>query len=173
MCVADARLHKTPAYLSISAARSSHFRHPGLTNGSVLRGRALIGHLSHRPCEARPLLARLRLRAAVLLRRQPLELTLELAPALEALQVERPVRERGTDRAAGLAPVRTVGEPALCSQRLDVLERRLETGLGIPQLQLAHSGRVEHETAFGKPNELPVRGRVPAAAVLADVARRE
>ena len=49
----------------------------------------------------------------------------------------------------------------------------LETGVGLPELQLAHPRRVEHEPALGQRHELAVRRRVPAAAVLADVLRRE
>ena len=135
--------------------------------------RLLVRHLPPGPLEARPLLSRLRPCAPVLLAREPLELALQLAPALVALEVERPVRERRAHRAARLLRVRAVGEAALRRERLDVSERGLEAGVRVPELQLAHARRVEHEPAVGQRHELAVRRRVPAAAVLADLLRRE
>src|SRR5262249_62039579 len=108
---------------------------------------------------------------AILLAGKPLELTLELSPALEALEVERAARECRAHRAAGLPAVRAVVEPAVRRERLDVLEGGLEARLRVPELQLSHAGRVEHQPAVRKRHELAARGRVPAAAVLAHLAR--
>jgi hypothetical protein len=95
------------------------------------------------------LLPCVRPRAAVLLPREALEFALQLAPALEPFHVERPIGERRTHGAAGLAAVRTVGEAALPCERFEILEGGLDSRVRVPQLQLAHPGRVEHQPALG------------------------
>ena len=66
-----------------------------------------------------------------------------------------------------------VGEAAPSEELGDVLERLLEPLVGDPQLDLAHPGRVDHEGAPGKLDELPARRRVAPLAVVADLARLE
>ena len=58
-------------------------------------------------------------------------------------------------------------------QRGHVVERLLEPLVGDPQLQLAHAGRVDHERAAGKLDELAACRRVPSLAVSAELLRRE
>ena len=58
-------------------------------------------------------------------------------------------------------------------ERLEILEGGLHARVGIPELELAHARCIEHEPALGKRHELAVRRRVPAAAVLADLAHGE
>src|SRR5688572_21704444 len=74
-----------------------------------------------------------------------------LAPQLqvggETALVESALRERRAHRASGLRPVRAVAEAAARGQCLDVLEGGVEPRARLPQLQLAHAGRVHHERA--------------------------
>src|SRR5438132_10778501 len=99
---------------------------------SARSGFALVRRIPHSPREPPPFLARLAERPRVLLPLEPLELALQLAPALEPLDVERACSERGAHCAARLARVRAVGEPALGGERLDVRERGLETLVSAP-----------------------------------------
>ena len=74
------------------------------------------------------------------------------------------------DRAAGLAVVAAVAEPAQGDDFVDVRERLVE-GVAVPQRQLAHAGRVEDEPALWQQVELtPRRGVAAATVVLADLA---
>ena len=66
-----------------------------------------------------------------------------------------------------------VGEAAVRRQLCDVLERRLESVVGEPEVHLAHAGVVDEEPTTGEEDELPPRRRVPAGAVGADVACRK
>src|SRR5215831_645672 len=120
----------------------------------------------------RTLLARTDLVATHLLSPQPVvpahlertELALELPVARPALGRERAVQQRLTDRAAGLAAVRAVGEPTARRDRLDVPECLLE--VAVPETKLADAGRVEHDAAVGKHDELTPGRRVPAVVIL-------
>src|SRR2546425_13055303 len=94
-----------------------------------------------------------------------LQLTLELAPALVPLRVERAGRERGANGAARLLPVRAVREAAFRDQRLNVIEGCFQPVIGVPELQLAQSRRIEHKPAARERDELAVRCGVPSAAV--------
>ena len=76
------------------------------------------------------------------------------------------VLDRGHDRAAGLAVVGAVREPADRGQRLDVGERPLETGLGLPRGELAHARGVEDEAAGRQQVQLAAGRRVPAPGVV-------
>ena len=63
---------------------------------------------------------------------------------LEAGQrtLDQGVADGAADGATGLAAVPAVAEAAVAGQRVDVVEDVLERRVGIPQLQLAHAGRV-------------------------------
>ena len=101
-----------------------------------------------------------------------LQLALQLRVALPALPRQRAVGERLADRAAGLLIVGAVGEAAAPRDLLDVAEGLLE--VGVPELQLAHPGRVEDDAAAGQQDQLAVGRRVPARlVVLAHLLRRE
>ena len=69
--------------------------------------------------------------------------------------------------------MRAVREAAPRGERLDVRERLAEPVRRLPELELAHPRRVEHETAAGQEDELAVRRRVPAATVAPDVRGHE
>ena len=101
------------------------------------------------------------------------ELGLELQVAVPALLRERPVRERRLDRAARLALVAAVGEAAVLEEGRHVVERLLERLVGDPELELAHSRRVDHERAARQLDELAADRRVPALAVAAELLRLE
>src|SRR5258706_12698386 len=89
----------------------------------------------------------------------------ELPPALEAIRLEAAVGQGGRDRAARLAVVAAVPEPAAGDELVDVGEGLLEA-VRFPEGELAHPRRVEHETPVGQQVELAPRRRVPAARVV-------
>src|SRR5829696_5288665 len=64
-----------------------------------------------------------------------------------------------------LLAVAAVAEAAPRRQRLDVGERGVRTLDAVPQLQLAHPGRVDQHTGFREQHQLARRARVPSAAV--------
>src|SRR5262249_13031299 len=133
----------------------------------------LVRRLAQRPREPGALLSLVRPSTRILLLRQPLELALQLAPALEPLHVERAVGQRRAHRAARLAAVRAVGEATSGRDLADLVERGVEPVRRLPELKLAHAWRIEHEATARDRHELPVRGRVPPATVFAHVSRRE
>src|SRR5438105_13582070 len=93
-----------------------------------------------------------------------LQLALQLDVALPALLGERPVRERLANRAAGLAIVVAVGEPAAARDLFDVAEGALE--IGVPQLELADARRVEDDTARRDEDQLAPGRRVAAHLIV-------
>src|SRR5690349_7482011 len=99
----------------------------------------------------------------------PLELTLELAVALQPLRIEPPLRDCQVHRAIGLGAVLTVREAALRRERRHVLEDVVHLLGALEQLQLAQPGSVEDETAALEDDQLAVRGRVPPAPVLTNL----
>ena len=116
-----------------------------------------------------PALLRLRLEALVEPPLEVGELALQLRVALPASEVELAGRERRPNRAARLGAVRAVVEAAAEHELLDVGERLAEALRRIPELELPQAGRVDDEPAARQQDELPVRRRVPAlAVVLAD-----
>ena len=83
----------------------------------------------------------------------------------------RAVGERGRDRAARLAVVLAVAEPAALPRARRCRRTSARAPVGVPQRELAHPGRVEDEAAVGQEVELAAGRRVPAAGVvLADLA---
>ena len=85
-----------------------------------------------------------------------------------------PAATAATHRAAGLAGVTAVAEAAALADRLDVGERAGDRFARVPQLQLAHAGRVDQDAAAGQQHELTAGRGVAAAAVgLAHFARAQ
>src|SRR5206468_3601514 len=101
------------------------------------------------------------------------ELALELDVALPALVRQRARCERGADRTPGLDAVRAVGEAALEREARDVVESLLEPVARFPELELPQARRIDHDPALREHDQLAVRRRMPAAAVRAQVVRRE
>src|SRR5262245_41036462 len=101
--------------------------------------------LPHAAGEATAVLPLLGAEPCALPHLEPVQLALELGVALPGLGVERPVRKRGLDRAAGLAVVRAVGEAAPGGELLDVRERALDPVAGLPELELPHARGVEQD----------------------------
>src|ERR671923_995259 len=112
-------------------------------------------------------------RPPVLLQFERTELALQLLVAAVAIRIERAVRERALDGAAGLALVAAVAEATMLEERFDVAERRAEPFFGIPELELPHARRVEHEPTTRERDQLARRRRVPPAPVTPQVAGRE
>src|SRR5262245_53773295 len=112
----------------------------------------------HAPREAAAGLASVRLGPAILLQLEVLELPGELAPALQAAGIDR-----SPDGAPGLRAVRAVVEPAPSGELLDVPEGVRDPGVRVPEPQLAHARRVEHEAAVRDPEQLALHGGVAAA----------
>src|SRR5690606_26687277 len=103
-----------------------------------------------------------------LARAKPLFLRLgfELEPqvVLEALRIEPSLPERRAHRAAGLHTVGAVREAAVRSEFRDVREGLLQSGRRLPELQRAHSGRIEEERAAWQGDDLAVpRGMATSA----------
>src|SRR5207302_2304459 len=107
-------------------------------------------------------------RSRVALARDGRFFTLELAVPRVAVGVETPGLERLADRASRLGIVRAVGEAAGARQRLDIREHRREAGVRVPELELAHSGRVDDDPAAVDQHELAVGGRMTPAAIRED-----
>src|SRR5436305_5989606 len=100
------------------------------------------------------------------------QLALELAEALQTLRRQRTAHGRGLDGAAGLPLMLAVAEAALLPQLFDLREGRFNTLIPFPELDLAQTRRVDEQAAAGGPEQLAVRGGVPAAVVpLAHLAR--
>jgi len=79
-------------------------------------------------------------------------------------------RENGTAR---FRSVSTIIEAASRRQRLNVRKGCGHATLSIPQAQLAHPGRVEHEPPIRQEHQLAMRGRVATVCiVVADGFRR-
>src|SRR5258708_948853 len=149
------------------SARSSSTNVAASSLSPIAFGRSgLVRRLPHRPREPPPFLPHLAPSPCVLLQLEMLELAQELLPAVEAPDVERAVGERRTKGAAGLLTVRAVGEATLRCQLLEVGKRRVDSLARIPELQLTHARRIEHEPGTGEEDELAVRRRVPPAAVV-------
>src|SRR5262249_43516294 len=101
----------------------------------------------------------------------------KLVIARKPLRVERSVFGRSADRATWFALVTAVAEAALLRQRRDVGKHRVQaaalgaTTVGvrcsaaIPELQLAHSRRINDDASFGNEEHLPRRRRVASLAV--------
>ena len=64
-----------------------------------------------------------------------------------------------------------VSEATGCRERCEVGEGGAE--VSIPELELAHAGRIQHESAPGDDDELTPSGRVPALTVRAELGRRK
>ncbi|MMZ67410.1 hypothetical protein D1872_299920 [compost metagenome] len=65
-----------------------------------------------------------------------------------------------------------IGKPAIPAKLFDVRKRFGPPAAIFPKPELAHSGRIDHHRALRQDEQLPVRGRMAAAAVaLADFLR--
>src|ERR1051326_3921885 len=97
---------------------------------------------------------------------------LQLAVTRQAVDRQRSVFDRRHDRASRLRGVPAVAKPAILRDRFDVRERSGHGLSRIPQLELAHSGRIDQNPAARKHHQLAARARVaPPAVALADLAR--
>src|SRR6185436_8892278 len=134
---------------------------------------SLVLHVAHLAVTAAPLLSRLRAEACVLLELERTQLSSKLHIAVEALCLERPVRDRSPYGAIRLMQMRAVGEATTARDLDDLRKRRVEHGLVRPERELAHPGGIEEERPSRKWDELAVRRRVPAAPVLARLRGRE
>src|SRR5918996_57883 len=139
------------------------------TSGAGRRSIGSVRAPPERPREAPPLLPRLRARPWVALQVEVTQLPQQLAVALEPFRGEAAVLHGGEDRTPRLALVGAVGEPTPRGEVGDVRKSPVDAPVGIPEAELPHAGRVEDEAAAGEQDQLPVRGRVPALAVAAEV----
>src|SRR3970040_226698 len=99
------------------------------------------------------------------------KLPLELAIAPEPFGIELTGLERLPHRAVRLGPVSTVVEATLRRELRDVGESAVEVAL--PDLQLPKARRVHEQCPVPPDEELPMPGRVAAAAVPPQVAARD
>ena len=93
------------------------------------------------------------------------------AVAAEAGGAQASRLDRAPHRAPGFEIVAAVPESALRGQRLNVVERVVERIRVVPQPELAHSRRVDDQTAVRQENQLALGRRVPAASVPAPYRR--
>src|SRR6266498_3779407 len=77
---------------------------------------------------------------------------------------------RRGNRAAGLAVMGAVAEPAMHRQGGHVVEGALYRSRLGPGLELAHPRRVDQQRSVGQLDELTRRGRVPSLAVSIEIA---
>src|SRR6476661_2272456 len=94
------------------------------------------------------------------------QLPFELAMTGEAVGGDRAAGERRADRAAGLAVVATVAEPAARGDLLDGVERHVDAVVGTGNLECADPGRVDEQGAAGEDEQFAMRRRVPAPRVV-------
>ncbi len=118
-----------------------------------------------------PAPAFLRARALVVAGGLEVQLSLELAVALQPLRRQRAGGDRRPHRAARFGLVHAVAKLALGRQLLHVVEGLGDALVGLPQLHHPHPRGVDDAPAAGQRDQLTVGGRVSAAAVVADLAR--
>src|SRR5262245_46050302 len=110
-----------------------------------------------------PSLLLLELRKNVLLSRNIGLLAAQLEIAFEAVTADPAIRDRGLHGTAGFRLMFAVTETAIGRERFDFIEDLRDRVAGIPQLQFAHTGRVDQHSTT-RQNEQPPRGRrMPAA----------
>src|SRR5262245_44799067 len=135
---------------------------PGSSVGlTILVPQPLVQRLGHRLCPA--LLVELRPLAQLpgVMRLFVDELVEVLEPSRRKFAgVDR--RPHGTPR---LVAVPAVAEAAFGGKRVDIGERGADVLDDVPQLELAHSRRVDEHARAWQHDELTRRARVPAAAV--------
>src|SRR5918996_1652898 len=156
-------VHATPTIES-AGGRSRRFG-----SGAGRRSIGSVRAPPERPREAAAALAGLRERPRIALHLEMPQLAQQLPVALEPFGGQPSVGDRGQDCAPGLPPVGAVAEPARRGQLGHVREGLVDAVARLPEAQLAHAGRVEDEAAARQRDQLPVRRRVPALAVLTDV----
>src|SRR3954454_17351854 len=128
---------------------------------------SLVLHVFHDAILSATLLSRVGAKPGVFPHLERPELPLELEVALEALLGKGSCFDRLPNRAAGFVQMAAVREATLRSVARHVCEARIEDAFVGPELQLAHSGRVEEQRAPRERDKLAVRGRVPAATAFA------
>src|SRR3954447_14400194 len=101
----------------------------------------------------------------------PVRLGLQLPPGGQPRRVQLPAVDRGGDRAAGLGAVHAVAEAAPRRPVGDVGVGSVHA-VGAGQRQLPHARGVDEQAAAGQHVQLPGRGHVPAATVVADLRGR-
>src|SRR5207253_10052216 len=116
------------------------------------------------PRAGKSLAARLS-RPFLLQTRERRELVLQFQIALEPFRRDLSLRNRGLHRAARLDAMLAVGEVASGSERVDFVERFAHALAGIPQLQLAHARRIDHQSSIRQHHELTMRRRVTPARI--------
>src|SRR5260370_13870049 len=92
------------------------------------------------------------------------QLALQLAVALEALNIHVALCDRGFDRAAGFAAMLAIVEPAFRGEMLDVFENVPDRVRSRPELGLAKTGSVDDHAASRKLNQLAMARHVTALA---------
>src|SRR6185503_20411644 len=97
---------------------------------------------------------------------QILEFFLQLHVAFVTLGVKRPVGERLTHRATRFVLMPAVGEITSRRNRFHIRKRFAKRAARVPQLKLSHSGRVDQQSTSLEHQQLAMRRRVPAAAVV-------
>ena len=65
-----------------------------------------------------------------------------------------------------------IAKPATTRERFDVIERAEPSSCLLPQLQLAHAGRINHHRAVWQQHELSMARGVSATLVLGQDANR-
>src|SRR2546430_2186835 len=104
----------------------------------------------------------LRAGALVLQHAQAVHLAGEPKVAVEPLRREVSLLDRGGHRAARISRVAAVGVPARGGELFDVREGAGDALLRVPQLELAHSRRIEQEPAVEKEEQVaPGGGAAP------------
>lgn len=96
-------------------------------------------------------------------------LALQLGIAGPSTSIQLAGGQRDGHRAAGLASVAAVGEPASRQKSLDVAEGLLQSLRAGPELDLAQPRRVNDGTASREQEQLTVTGRMAALASAMDV----
>lgn len=90
----------------------------------------------------------------------------ETAVAVEPSCVEPAGGDRRPHGAAGLELVRAVGEAAAGCEFDDLGKGLVHAFVRIPEAELAHAGRVEHECAIRQEEQLPMSGGMAATGVV-------
>src|SRR3954469_19917916 len=134
---------------------------------------SLVLHVPQLAVSPPPLLSGFRAQARILPDVEGSQLPLQLDVAVEALCLQRPVRDAGLYGAARLVEMRAVREPASTRELDDVRERRVEDAFVRPERELPHPWCVQQKRAARKRDELAVRRRVPATSALARVCGRK
>src|SRR5205814_7362690 len=84
---------------------------------------------------------------------------------LDAIGIEVPLRDSGSNRAARLAVMRAVAEAAAARKLRQIVERRVETVAFEPRLQLTHARRIDQQGAARQLEQLACSRRMASLTV--------